>query len=328
MTIAVVGCGDWGRNIARALKSLGALAALSDRAGALKASQCAEELKVPLHSLETILRERDIQGIVIATPPATHFSLAKQALEAGKHVFVEKPLVRHKEEALVLEKLAQEKERILMVGHLLRYHGAFEQLHTWVQEGKLGHVLHINTSRKNLGKIYPDEGVIWDLGPHDLSLILPLVGRDVSHVFATSGHYAVPLHPDEALLALRFKNSSLKAFITLSRLSPFKEQKVTVVGTKGMAVFDDTKEWAQKLVFFNNLITQETLSHFEIHHDRNGTPALLTPMEPLKAEMTHFLDCLKTQQSPRTHVQSAVHILEILEAADLSCKREEWVPCV
>lgn len=326
--IAVIGCGDWGRNIALTLHRLGSLYALGDQnLSSSKAIQCSKDTNVDLVPLDQILNDEKIQGVCIATPPHTHFDIAKEALEAGKNVFVEKPLVLSIAEGKALETLAKEKGLILMVGHLLRYHKAFQILEEWVKGGKLGSILHINTSRKNLGKIYPHDDVIWDLAPHDLSMILALIPHPVESVLATGANYAVPRLADEALISLKFENSSQQAFISLSRLSPFKEQKVTVVGTKGMAVLDDTLPQDRKLTFFNSHVIQESPDHFSIHQDRVGVPELYEAQNPLDAEMTHFIDCIQHGKAPRTPAQEAIQILSIINAAQQSIKAGQWAFC-
>jgi len=330
MNIVVVGCGDWGKNIARTLKNLESLHAICDQLtysqnGLEKAVQTAAELNVPIKDFEEVLEDPTVDGVVISTPPASHYALAKKALLAGKHVFVEKPLVPSLKQALDLETTAKEVHKTLMVGHLLRYHSAFETLTLWATEKKLGEILHINTSRKNLGKIYPNDSVIWDFAPHDLSMILSLMEKPVKSVLATSGNYAIPLHADEAMISLKFEGSQHSAFITLSRLSPFKEQKITVVGTKGMAVFDDTLAWDGKLRYFDNQITQRSPSEFDIHRDAEGKAEPLSPSEPLKNEMMHFMECIRHQKGPRTPAKDAITILAIIQAAHQSIQENRWV---
>ena len=322
--VVVIGCGDWGKNIARTLHGLGSLHGICDHHSSEKAVQCTKDLKVPLMDLETVLEDSAVDGVVISTQTASHYSLAKRALEAGKHVFVEKPLVPTLKEAEELESIAQEKGLVLMVGHLLRYHQAFETLAQWVQEEKLGRVLHVNSSRKNLGKIYPNESVIWDLAPHDLSMVLAIFQRQPKSVLASSGNYAVPLHGDEAVLALDFDHGQ-KAFITLSRLSPFKEQKITVVGTAGMAVFDDTLPWENKVTFFESTIEQTSLEKFEVNRDGEGTSEKLSASEPLNNEMQHFVGCINGNEKPRTPAREAIDVLKIIQAAHLSVKEGCWV---
>lgn len=324
MKIVVVGCGDWGKNIARTLDSLGSLYAICDHHHSQHALDYAKQLSVPLKNFQECIDDQKVDGVVISTQTASHYELATKALEANKHVFVEKPLVPSMEEATHLKTLAQEKNRVLMVGHLLRYHLAFERLQQWTQDKKLGTILHMNTSRKNLGKIYPNESVIWDLAPHDLSMILAILGNKVTRVLATSGNYAVPIHADEAMISLKFE-SGQHAFITLSRLSPFKEQKVTIVGTEGMAIFDDTLPIDQKLTFHQNRIVQKSLEQFEIERDPEGTHEPLTNSEPLKNEMGHFLDCIKSGNPPRTPAREAMDILRIIVAAHESIKSGQWV---
>ena len=324
MHVAVIGCGDWGKNIARTLKGLSALAGICDHHASKKAQEAVQALDVPFLDLESLLEDPSIQGVVVSTQTASHFSLAKQALEKGKHVFVEKPLVPSMEEAQTLAALAEEKGCVLMVGHLLRYHRAFETMSQWVEEEKIGSLLHLNTSRKNLGKIYPNESVIWDLAPHDLSMVLALKGEMPKRVSATTGHYAIPVHADEAMVSLEFSGGH-KAFITLSRLSPFKEQKVTAVGTNGMIVFDDTLPWDRKLTFYGSRVEQKSLEQFDILRDSEGMAEPLEPSEPLRTEMAHFIHSMKEGSVPRTPAQEAMNILKIIRAAHESAKRGEWV---
>jgi predicted dehydrogenase len=319
-SIAVIGCGQWGRNIARSVAQLGHLAGICDA----KEVHNSEGLPLDISflSLEEVLSNTDIKGVMIATPTPTHFSLATQALEAGKHVYVEKPMVATLAENDALENLSQEKDRILMVGHLLRYHPAFLKVQEMVTEGEIGNLLFVTSNRMNLGKIHLHENVLWDFAPHDLSMILALMGKSPSSVLAADHGFMVENKGDMCSVDLKFEGRQ-GAHIFLSRLSPFKEQKLVVVGDRGMIVFDDTKGWDQKITYSKSYIKWE-----------NGIPVpirereefiALPSAEPLKLECQHFIDCMTSGKKPRTPGQEARQVLEIIKAAEASLETQSWV---
>jgi UDP-2-acetamido-3-amino-2,3-dideoxy-glucuronate N-acetyltransferase len=314
---ALIGCGDWGKNIARTLGKMGALSAIVDPSE--RAKILAKDLKVSLLTLEDVLADASIKGVVIATPTPTHFSLAMQALESGKHVFVEKPLVTEAEEIDALQKMATEKRLTLMVGHLLLYHKAFQKLVSWVRGGKLGDLVSIETHRKNLGKIHPHEGVLWDLGPHDFSMVLSLLGSAPTQVLSYSKSHAYKEKPDVQSILLQYDQGPFVQ-VNLSRLHPVKEQKITISGTAGMAVFDDTKAWEEKLVFYPSYFVKET-DALSI-----GVPEkeMMEPSEPLREEMTHFVECCANHAPPLTPAAQAKEVLSIIHAAENSEETKSW----
>ena len=235
--VAVVGCGPWGQNHVRNYAEIGALSALvdphEDRVAALAA-----EFGASPATLDAVLADPAIEAIACATPPSQHYALGKEALAAGKHVFLEKPLALKVEEAEELCTLAERLDRRLMVGHILQYHPAFLKLRDLVREGRLGRLQYIYSSRLNLGKIRREEDILWSLAPHDVSMILSLVGTEPVKVEAVGGYFLHRTIADVTTTHLTFPGGE-QAHIFVSWLHPYKEQRLVVVGSDGMAVFDD-----------------------------------------------------------------------------------------
>src|SRR5215467_4294866 len=250
--VAIIGCGYWGRNLVRNFFELGELAAVCD----VDATRLAEMRKSysirTTHNFEEILRMPEVRAVAIAAPAAQHFSLAKKALLAGKDAFVEKPLALRVEEGEELVELARRLGRVLMVGHLLHYHPAVTELRRLVQEGELGKVEYISSSRLNLGKLRTEEDILWSFAPHDISAILHLLDENPVGVSAQGASYLNHPISDVTLTILDF-NSGVKAHVFVSWLHPFKEQKLVIVGDRKMAVFDDANT-SNKLVVYSHRI--------------------------------------------------------------------------
>ena len=312
--VAVVGCGYWGKNLVRNFADLGALGAVVDEDAAL-AAEFAGEHGVPARSWGDVLKDSELPAVVIATPAASHAKLCAEALSAGKNVFVEKPLALGVDEGAALTAQAWDSGRILMVGHLLQYHPAFLRLQQIVAEGRLGRIQYIYSNRLNLGKIRREENVFWSFAPHDISMILALADDMPERVLATGACYLHKSIADTTTTHLAFSNG-INAHIHVSWLHPFKEQKLVVVGDKGMASFDDREPWASKLLFYPHLI-----------HWRNGKPEperaeaetiALEEAEPLRLECQHFLDCIAENRRPRTDAAEGLRVLRVLNAAEAS----------
>jgi len=234
--ISVIGCGYWGKNLVRNFSELGALHSVCDANHEL-ANAASQTHGIPSLSLEQVL-QGDVDGVVIAAPAAQHYDLAQKALKAGKHVFVEKPLSLKIEDAKKLCDLALQVDRKLMVGHLLQYHPAFLELKQLISKGNLGRLQYIYSNRLNLGKFRNEENILWSFAPHDISMILGLAADLPETVYATGACHLNPRIHDVTTTHLSFKNG-IQAHIFVSWLHPFKEQKLVVVGDRGMAVFDD-----------------------------------------------------------------------------------------
>src|ERR1700722_5756189 len=317
IAVAVVGCGYWGKNLVRNFHQLGRLRAICDvdQIQLDKLQQQYEGVDIST-SYEDILRRQDIEGIVIAAPAEQHYSLAKRALEMGKDVFVEKPLALNVTHAEELTQMARKSGKILMVGHLLQYHPAITKLKSLVQEGALGKVQYIYSSRLNFGKLRTEENILWSFAPHDISAILCLLGEEPTSVAAHGGNYLNTNVADVTLTSCNFA-SGVTAHIFVSWLHPFKEQKLVVVGDRQMAVFDDMQT-ERKLVLYPHRI--EWLDRHPIAKRSEGEVIPLPPLEPLRLECLHFLECISTRQTPNTDGDNGVRVLRILNASELSLK--------
>lgn len=312
--IGVIGCGCWGRNLVRNFQALGSLHAMCD-----VDESCIRQLSATYPVVSTcspgdLLRDPIIQAVAIAAPAAQHYTLAKQALLAGKDVFVEKPLALRVAEGQELVELANKQGRILMVGHLLQYHPAILELKRMIRSGELGKVEYISSSRLNLGKLRTEEDILWSFAPHDIAAILFLLDELPVAVAAQGGSYLNPHIADTTLSTLDF-SSGVKAHIFVSWLHPFKEQRLVVVGDGKMAVFDDT-EPARKLVVYPHRI--DWVDRFPVAHKAQGEIVALNGEEPLRAECQHFLECVRDRTKPRTDGDSALRVLRILHACGQS----------
>ena len=228
--VAVLGCGYWGKNLVRNFDSLGALAAVCDPAPAGRelAGQIAPDVPV-FGKVDDVLADPSIDGLVIATPAATHADVTRHALEAGKDVLCEKPLALQYDEAASVTALARERDLILMVGHILEYHPAILKLRELIEADELGRIHYIYSNRLNLGKVRREENILWSFAPHDIAVILRLVGTLPFQVLSSGGSYITPNVADVTVTQLLFDNG-VGAHIFVSWLNPFKEQRLVVVG--------------------------------------------------------------------------------------------------
>jgi UDP-2-acetamido-3-amino-2,3-dideoxy-glucuronate N-acetyltransferase len=312
--IAVAGCGAWGKNLVRNFSALGALQGIVDpdhRSAAILAQQhgC-DRLDWP-----AALASPAVDGVAIAAPAVLHARLAREALEAGKHVFVEKPLALQITDAEALCQLAERNDRRLMVGHLLQYHPAFLRLKELVREGALGRLQYVYSNRLNLGKIRREEDILWSFAPHDISMILSLVGEDPDRVDAVGARYLHRTIADVTTTHLTFPGGE-HAHIFVSWLHPFKEQKLVVVGEHSMAVFDDSEDWSRKLLLYPHRV--EWREAMPIPQKAEPKPVTLDEGEPLRLECQHFLDCIRSGATPRTDGREGLRVLRVLARATQS----------
>jgi UDP-2-acetamido-3-amino-2,3-dideoxy-glucuronate N-acetyltransferase len=309
--VAAVGCGYWGKNLVRNFAELGALTAICDpdRAAAL---QLADRYHTQVAELDAVLRNDEIAGVAIAAPAALHAELTRRAIEAGKHVFVEKPLALAVAEAEELCTLAERRDRRLMVGHLLQYHPAFIKLRELVSEGVLGRLEYISSTRLNLGKVRREEDILWSFAPHDLSMILSLIGQEPTDVTAQGGYYLHKTIADVTTTLLAFPGGE-QAHVFVSWLHPFKEQKLVVIGDRAMAVFDDGQPWSRKLLLYPHRI--EWREAMPVPQRAEADPVELEEGEPLNLECRHFLDCIATGSRPRTDGREGLRVLRVLARA-------------
>ena len=314
--VAVIGTGYWGKNLVRNFYQLGALKLLCDKNETVLEMFQADypDLEYCI-ALADVLKRSEIEGVVIATPAETHFHLAREALLAGKHVFVEKPLVLDESEGSELIDIAKQNNKVLMVGHLLQYHPVFAELKKMALAGELGRINYIYSHRLNLGKIRREENILWSFAPHDVSMILSIAGEEPESIMTTGGYYLHQKIADVTTTHFEF-SSGLHAHIFVSWLHPFKEQKLVVVGDQKMAVFDDTKAWENKLLLYphkinwkNNLPVPAKAEPEKVHIEQG---------EPLKRECEHFLESIQNGHRPVTDGSEGLSVLKILNASQRS----------
>ncbi|MFC2166759.1 Gfo/Idh/MocA family protein [Acidobacteriota bacterium] len=315
--IAVVGCGYWGKNLVRNFSELNALHTICDcDEENLNAIQEQYPKQSCTSDYKSVLENSDIDAVVLSTPAATHYQLAKEAFLADKDVFVEKPIALHYREGEELVSLSKEKDRILMVGHILEYHPAVIKMKELLDSGELGRINYIYSNRLNLGKFRTEENILWSFAPHDISVILYLLEEMPSEVTAHGGNYLNPNITDVTVTNLEF-TSGVKAHIFVSWLHPYKEQKLVVIGDRKMALFDDVNP-GNKLFIYNPKI--DWIKRFPVSHPEEALPVTYKEAEPLKSECSHFIDCLKTRSTPKTNGLKGLQVLQILEACQESLR--------
>ena len=312
--VAVVGCGHWGRNLVRNFSQTGALTAVSDANAAL-AAKTGQDVGVPAVAFEDVLADTGIEAVAIAAPAAVHADLGTQALRCGKHVFVEKPLALDVDDATAMVDLAARQRRVLMVGHLLQYHPAFLALRRVVDAGELGRVQYLYSNRLNLGRIRREEDILWSFAPHDISMILSLVRAEPDTVWAVGGAYLHRSIADVTTTHLAFPGGQ-RAHVFVSWLHPVKEQRLVVVGDRGMAVFDDGEDWGEKLRVYQHRIDWREGRPEAVR--ALGQPVAVDAAEPLAAECLHFLDCVRDGVPPITDGEEGRRVLRVLDAASRS----------
>ena len=314
--IAVIGSGYWGKNLVRNYYQLGVLKLICDKNEEILANfrEQYPEVETCL-ALNDVLARDDIDGVVIATPAETHYRLAMEALFAGRHVYVEKPLTLLENEGKELIDLAKERKLVLMVGHLLQYHPVFMRLKKLAGNGDLGRINYIYSNRLNLGKIRREENILWSFAPHDISMIIALVGEEPETVTASGGNYLHKKIADVTNTHMEF-HSGMQAHIFVSWLHPFKEQKLVVVGEKKMAVFDDTKPWKDKLLLYPHEIKWQ--NNVPVPSKAEPERLDIPEAEPLRLECEHFLACVKNGQRPTTDGSEGLRVLKVLNAAQRS----------
>lgn len=307
--IAVLGCGYWGSNHIRTLKALGALHAVSD-VNPARAEGFASEQECLAIAPEDLYSRDDVDAIVMALPPQFHAETAIRAVENGKDVLVEKPVALTVADAERAVKAARDRARVYMVGHVLRFHPAFETLKALIDKGELGEVRYIHSHRLGLGKFHTENDALWDLAPHDLSMILAITGTEPVEVHG-EGAAVLDNLSDFAHLHMRFPHG-LSGHLFASRLSPYRERRLTVVGTKAMAVFDDVEPWERKLAVYRHAVWQDS-GHWAFTANEPSGVEVEQGM-PLTRELEHFIQCIGTRAEPRTDGNEAIMVLKVLTA--------------
>jgi len=319
--VAVIGCGYWGRNLVRDFAGHGALEAIVEANPATR-DALVQTYGVRGLSLDEALADAGIDGVVIATPAELHHDLARRALDAGKHVYVEKPLALSVKDGAALVALAARRNLRLMVGHLLQYHPAFIALQAFVASGRIGRLTYVYSNRLSFGILRREEDVLWSFAPHDLSMILSLVGQPPMEVQAFAAPTLHPTIADFVQVQMAFPNG-VKAHVFCSWLHPFKEQRLVVVGERGMVVFEDSaKNPTDKLKHYAHGIDWAGGAPRAVKAEGDGEPIAYGNGNPLKNECRHFLDSIANGASPRTDGDEGLGVLSVLERASLQLKAQ------
>jgi UDP-2-acetamido-3-amino-2,3-dideoxy-glucuronate N-acetyltransferase len=309
--VAVIGVGYWGKNLVRCFSKIGNLAAISETNSEI-ANKLIAEYDVPNLTFDEILSDSDIQGVVIALPVVMHYKFAKEALLAGKHVFIEKPITHDIDQAIELKKLGEKLKKIVMVGHILNYHPAFIKMKSLVEEGSIGKVSYIYSNRLNIGKVRTEEDALWSFAPHDISMILGIAGKEPNEIDASAGYFLNKSIADYALVNMEF-DSGVKAHLFVSWLHPTKEQRLIVVCEKAMLVFDDREPVDGKLKIYTHDIDMSN-GIPNINKD-DGKNIPLEPSEPLVNECEEFINCIKNNRLPVTDSEEGIRVLKVLTQA-------------
>jgi predicted dehydrogenase len=316
--LAQAGVGDWGKNLVRNFDELAEIVWLCDIDEHKRAAFANRYPSIRVTpDFDEVLADESLEAIVIATPVPTHYELAKRALEAGKHVFVEKPPAMRGLEMEELCELAEERDRVLMPGHLLLYHPGVQKLKELVEDGELGEVLCVYGNRQNLGTIRRHENALWSLGVHDLSVLLYLVDEEPSELWAHGNAFLNPGIEDVVFCYLRFPSGKI-AHMHLSWLDPHKMRRMTVVGDRKMAVFDDM-ELERKVTVYDKAPEQPTTTYGEW---RTRTGDIYSPKipntEPLRLECEQFLQLVRGEGNPMRAARDGLAVVRALEQLQAS----------
>jgi predicted dehydrogenase len=319
--IAQAGLGQWGKNLVRNFADLAELVWLCDT-DEQRLSEIGNRYPSARTTpeLEDVLSDPDVDCVVVATPVPTHYELSKRALEAGKHVFVEKPPAMRGTEMEELCELAAEADRVLMPGHLLLYHPGVRKVKQLVESGELGEVLCVYGNRQNLGTIRTHENALWSLGVHDLSVLLYLIGEEPSEAWAHGNAFLNPGVEDVVFCYLRFPSGKI-AHMHLSWLDPHKIRRITVVGRDKMVVFDDM-ELERKVTVYDKAPEQPTKTYGEW---RTRTGDIYSPKvpntEPLRLECEHFLELVAGHGDRFRAARDGLHVVRALEQLQASLEK-------
>jgi len=314
--VCVIGAGYWGRNLVRNFNALGALTAVCDNDPTVRSQTSKDYPKIRFHDdLDACLKDESFDAVSIAAPAVAHGEIARRAIAAGKHVLVEKPLCLDLEEARMIRREAEKSGLCLMVGHLLLYHPAFGALKQAVDAGTIGTLRYIYSNRLSLGKIRRDENSLWSFAPHDISMILSLVGSMPNRADTNGAAFLAPPVADTTLSHLSFSDG-FQAHIFVSWLHPYKDHRMVVVGSEGQIVFNDTLTGPDKLLMYHH--TAAWNGDLPVVNKAIAEPMPYDATEPLAAECQHFLDCVADGTRPTSDVDEAIRVLRVLDACQRS----------
>ena len=322
-SVAVIGAGYWGKNLVRNFQQLGVLKTVCDADTNIRQQLNKDYPDIHVTNKgKDIFEDQTIDAVVIAAPAATHYTLTAAAFNAGKHVFVEKPLSLTHAEGSKLVDLARHQGKKLFVGHILNYHAAVVRMKDMINAGEIGRLQYIYSRRLSLGKIRREENILWSFAPHDISVILGITGEEPNYIDAVGNNFLHARIPDVTMSNLKFP-SGIGAHIFVSWLNPFKEQRLVVIGSQGMMVFDDTQPVEKKLVRYPNQIKWK--NGIPVSEKVEGKAVDLSDIweEPLKAECRAFLDSIANNTAPLTSGEEGLRVLKILESCQQSLEQKE-----
>jgi predicted dehydrogenase len=319
--VVVIGAGNWGQNLIKNFYALEALAGVAEVDPSLRSKVEKNYPDLITYPDFASVLTSDIPAVVLATPAPSHYQLAMAALAVGKDVFVEKPMTLRADEARELAEYADKHDRVLMVGHLLLYQPAIAWIRDYIASGELGEVKRAIAHRTKLGKVRSTENVWWSFSPHDVSVVLELLGRpQLQNVVATGAAILQPEIADDVHVELTFSDGKT-AHIHASWYSPINQRQTIVIGDRKMLVYD---EIAQTVTIHDKSV-DENLNQI----DRGERIVAVAAAEPLKLECQHFLDCLRTRDRPKSDGWNGVAVVEVLERAQLALlDRSKIVPSV
>ncbi len=323
INVGIIGLGYWGPNLVRVFNEL---ENASIKACVDLVDSRLEKIKSQYGGINTskdidvLLKDPEIDAIIITSSAKTHYELAKKVISAGKHVYVEKPLALNAAEAEELVKLARDSDKVLMVGHLMQYHPGINKIKSYLKNGSLGEVLYLYAQRLNLGKVRKDENCLWSLAPHDISVILDLLEQEPRSITAIGQAYLQKNVEDVVFLTMSFADKVM-ANIHISWLDPHKARNLTIVGTKKMIVFDDM-ESSEKVKIFDKGVGppadyRSYSEDLDIRFGEISVPSIKST-EPLKLECEHFIDCILNDRNPISSGEDGLRVVKVLEAAQRS----------
>lgn len=314
MKVGVIGAGHWGKNLIRTLDKLGALAAVAEPVEATRAQFMKNYPQVTFYDTYEPLLATGVAAVAIATPAYTHYQIAKAALLAGKDVFVEKPMTLSVREAEDLVRLAEERNRILMVGHLLLYQPAIAWIKNYLTEGRLGQIFSLHQERLDLGRAQAVENVLWSLGVHDLAVLLYLTGEKPVALRISGQRALQPGIEDDVYLHLLFP-AGIQAHLHSSWLWPEKRRHLTIVGSKGMLVYDELQQ---------TVILHDKGINADLTNRNDGEKVVFKgDGEPLTREMECFLASVETRQKPISEGRNGLEVIRLLEQATALLTKDE-----
>lgn len=307
--ISVIGCGYWGKNLIRNYFELGCLYSVCD-SDTNVASNYAEMYQTKVQTLEEIIQDSEIDGIIIASPPVTHKDLACRLLGANKNIFIEKPLCMNLNEANLIADALANSESVLMVGHLLHYHPGYKKLAALVRDEGIENIKHISSTRCAFGRIRSNEDVMWSFAPHDISMILGLSGSFPKTIRRIDNSFIQNNLADISYLSMEFEN--FNASVQVSWMHPSKEQRLIVISDKSLFIFDDTLPWSEKVSKISYEFSKRNNESL-LNKNKQEFFALPEDTEPLKLECLHFISLLDNKVENITDISEATNVIRVLE---------------